>query len=259
MKKDNLTQELNTCYNKRAKQFNDLKKFLQENHEIVANFNKKTASDLVIKGSNAKEKLYFLLNDCLNAAGGNNLTRNGETMKQFLEALNKMPNTKQISFDDLCEIFDVKNDYTGKLLFAKLKSNYSNFKYKKAALFIKQLHYLQQTDERIFIIDQKLNIIRPIPFDAVIAFAITTILKLDEIPSSSQAEIFNNWASETLLEEAYILEDIWFWGYFSSTNKKKKREFEYNMAKVNMNIWDFPANLEKHKEKFELFKEIVET
>lgn len=258
MKSDKLKQELKECYIKRESEFKNLKKFLINNHEIVARFNKKSASDLVFKGSNAKEKLYFLLNDCLNAAGGNNLTRNGDTMTLFLEALNKLPSSKQITFENLCKIFDVENDYTGKLLFDKLKSNYTNFKYKKAALFIKQLHYLQQTDERIFISDQKLNIIRPIPFDAVIAFAIKTILKLDEIPSSSQAEIFNDWASETLLEEAYILEDIWFWGYFSSTNKKKKREFEYNIAKVNMNIWDFPANLEKHKEKIELFKEIVE-
>ncbi len=258
MKSDLLKLKLKNCYNKREIEFKHLKKFLINNHEIVARFNKKTASDLVIKGSNAKEKLYFLLNDCLNAAGGNNLTRNGETMKQFLEALNNLPSTKQITFDDLCDKFGVKNDYSGKLLFDKLKSNYSNFKYKKAALFIKQLHYLQQTDERIFISDQKLNIFRPIPFDAVIAFVIKTILKLNEIPSSSHAEIFNVWATETLQEEAYLLEDIWFWGYFTTTIKEKKREFGFNTAKVNMNIWDFPANLEKHKEKFELFRKIVE-
>lgn len=258
MKSDKLKQELKECYIKRETEFKYLKKFLINNHEIVARFNKKTASDLVFKGSNAKEKLYFLLNDCLNAAGGNNLTRNGDTMTLFLEALNKLPSSKQITIDNLCKIFDVENDYTGKLLFDKLKSNYKNFKYKKAALFIKQLYYLQQTDERIFISDQKLNIFRPIPFDAVIAFAITSILKLNEIPSSSNAEIFNEWASETLQEEAYLLEDIWFWGYFSTTSVEKKRVFDYNTAKVHMNIWDYPANLEKHKEKFDLFREIVE-
>lgn len=258
MKTNKLIKELESAYKIRSVEFNNLICFLKNNHLIVEIFNKKTVSDLVYKGRNAKERLYFLLNDCLNAAGGNNLTRNGDTMTLFLETLNKLPSSKQISFNDFCEIFDVENDYTGKSLFIKLKSNYSNFKYKKAALFIKQLHYLQQTDERIFISDQRLNIIRPIPFDSVIAFIITIILKLKEIPSSSHAEIFNDWASETLQEKAYILEDIWFWGYFSTTITKKKRKFEYNMAKVNMNIWDYPANLENHKEKFILFKEIVE-
>ena len=117
MKTNKLIKELDSTYKIRSVEFNNLISFLKYNHLIVEDFNKKTVSDLVYKGRNAKERLYFIFNDCLNAAGGNNLTRNGDTMTQFLEALNKLPSSKQISFDDFCEIFYVDNDYTGKSLF----------------------------------------------------------------------------------------------------------------------------------------------
>lgn len=259
MKTNKLIKELDSTYKIRSVEFNNLISFLKYNHIIVEDFNKKTVSDLVYKGRNAKERLYFLLNDCLNAAGGNSLTRNGSTMKHFILALNKLPNSKEISFANLCSIFDVKPDYTGQLLFDKLKSSYPNFKYKKAALFIKQLYYLQQTEERIFFSDPKLNIIRPIPFDAVIAFTIRNLLNLKEKMSSSEAEIFNKWALDNFKEKAYLLEDIWFWGFFNTTNSQSKREFKYNIDKVNMNIWDYPGNIEIHNDKFIQFIELVNT
>lgn len=238
------------CWNKQQtenrKLFNQIISFLKKNHEFTSEYLRKATKKTIPEKLKAKEKLYFIFIDCLRAAGGNNLTNNGESSENFIKILNKLGESRSINFKAFLSQFSDKPENTEQL-FNSL-TTFRNIGNKKAALFMKELFYCQSINSnRIFKDLKPQDINKPIPLDVIIADLVNKMLKLkNEINPSRDFLIFNDWAKGILLDDYYLLEDLWFWGYFGTkVEKGKGRIVDFNPAKYFTNPWFCPIN-DKH-------------
>jgi len=249
-------------YALRKKQFDKLIDFLKKETNYVKKLNKSNTISLFGHRKTAKEKLYFIFIDCLNASGGNNLTNSGKGSKTFLKVLNSLNNKKEIKFEEFCTA--LKCNVDSKELFQNISNNkFKNFGYKKAALFLKSIHFLQSTkDNKIFNDLSPNEIHRPIPLDIVISEIVSQIMRLkytDRI-KTNDAKQFNQWAEKKFIKEYYLLEDLWFWGYYTqSMAKNKYRTIEFNEAKLVTNLWFYPESEPNIKPKLEEFARLIKS
>jgi len=96
-------------YSKNKSKFTKLFKFLKKYHNIVDKFHQQALLKLFSNDMLCKHKLYFLFLDCINAAGGNNLSATGESTKKFYQFLKDLPNEKKINYTVFLEKFVPKN------------------------------------------------------------------------------------------------------------------------------------------------------
>lgn len=257
---------------RKGEKFEKCVAFLKRNKERVEDFHYQATKKLVCNLPSAKERLYFLFLDCINAAGGNNLTATANGTEKFVKILNHFGNEVTISFKDFLgetkEVLELKSEISEditKYFFEIISDgNIKNFKSKKAALFMHQIHTCQSYEELNIFSDLKPeNIYKPIPLDVVIAFMCSELLKLDEefrIDASKHFDIFNKWVRDNLEDDYYLLEDLWYWGYFFTKNNNENRNLEFNTAKYYTNAWFYPCSQEEIylKKKFDEFAKFFE-
>jgi hypothetical protein len=230
------------------------------------NFHYKATKILLSPHHSAREKLYFLFVNCLNAAGGRNLKFSAEGFRSLVPALEKLPTSQTIPVTDfysaIASTTQPKAITNSKTLFSCLcDGRFKNFRYKKAALFMKSLQCAQEHKElRIFSDIEPKDIHTPIPLDVIIGeiFSIIIGLPYKNRIQSGHAEEFNTWAVPKLDKNYYLIEDIWLWGYFGTTVGETKgyRTVEYNHGKFVTTEWMFPSG-DKLKQYTEEFCSIV--
>lgn len=218
--------------------------FLKANTDIVAQFHHQVTLKLLSNVPVAKHRLYFLFINCLNAAGGQELTLSAKASRKFLSIIDQFGEDSTISFQLFLKWIGADPLNSEGLFMALSSGNYKNFRSKKSALFMRQLRICQSNKElKIFYDLSTDDICQPIPLDVVIADLCTKLLQLDEDHRIKAGEKhfknFNDWAVETLgKSDNFLLEDLWYWGYFASTGKgNKPRIIGYNDDKYKTNQW----------------------
>ena len=83
-KKKDVEKEL-ALINENRNKFDYLKKFINENHELVTNYRKKCLSMLWCGAEDGKEKCRRILIDSLNAGGTGNLDEKAKTIKELFD------------------------------------------------------------------------------------------------------------------------------------------------------------------------------
>ncbi len=78
-------------YSSNESHFQKVIEFVRENADVKKGINRFFNSSLLTCQSNAKEKIRILYIDAISAAGGNNLTRNGKSCKEFYKKLKALP------------------------------------------------------------------------------------------------------------------------------------------------------------------------
>ncbi len=243
--------------------FNNLVSFLKTNHARVENFHLTSAYLELVMRKSAKEKIYFLFLGCLNAAGGDNLSATGEACQKMRDALIDLQDSPQIAFAAFIATLKSPNEINNsKELFDYLRGGaFRNMRYKKAALFMKSIYYAQlQMDIRIFFDLEPSNIYRPIPLDTIIGEIMSVILALpySKRISSGDAFDFEKFARDELGDDYYILEDIWFWGFFGTRIRKDNyRIIEYNEVKYLTDRTFFPKQDDVFEREVKEFCKIV--
>jgi hypothetical protein len=259
-------------FRKHKEKFSALVSFLETNHARVDNYHLTSIhSEFVIRKS-AKEKIYFAFLGCLNAAGGNNLTATGEACRKMRDVLQELPDSPEIKFATFTTRLDSpKQISSSKELFSYLsnadrhpndkKTAFKNMGYKKAALFMKSIYYAQrQNDIRFFSDLAPHEVHRPLPLDIVIGEIISMTLHLpyENRIGSGDAKEFEEFAREILDKEYYILEDLWYWGYFGTwVRKENYRIVKYNPVKYMTDRTFFPMEDGALEEKIDQFSRIV--
>lgn len=256
---DKETDFLQDHYNKYQMKFDEFIKFLKKHHQHVMDFHKKATGNLFKPDAPGKHKLYAIFVDCINAAGGNNLSTTGESCKKFYEIINNLPNDELLDFNLFKEEFNSENK-SPKGIFDKLVSDeYRNVKHKKAALFMRSIHIINNMifnkydgkDEDLYIpldvvISDLLNQLLHIPFDEKL-----------KIRPYNDFHLINKFSIEILDKEFMLIEDLWYWGFFNTRKiKSNYRKIEFNEDKFYSSRFVFPD--EKDKTKFEEFREQFE-
>ncbi len=251
--------KFNNLTKKNSVKFNELVSFLKTNNETVENFHSISIENLVIGCKSPYEKYYKVFLDSINASGGNNLTLIGKGCKTFLNLFEKPENDGKLNFNKFCIENNITNDFIEYFNYISSGSIVS-FREKKAALFMRDIYYLQK---QFLIFEDVKNIesiYRPIPVDVVISEILKTFFKFDDLMTLSQNQRFlliNDWANYHLKNDYYLIESIWFWGYFTTKNISNGREIGFNDDKYISNNWFFPdyTNIEK----FNQFVKIIST
>jgi hypothetical protein len=254
----------------------ELMSFLRENTGFVEEHRRISTIKLVGNITLGRDKLYFLFLDALNAGGGSSLKRNGEACTEMIKRLNTMASTPTVSFKEFYRtvvlgykkfVFDNNKKEISKHLFEGLRTQFVNFKFKKAALFMKELHDAQSYEAcRIFHDIEASEIYLPIPLDVVISEVISQVLGFEcediahRVVAPVDGQRFTEWAQRNLGEEYYLIEDLWFWGYFGLGRPEKKgyRKIGLNEAKFSTCPWAFPPTLGPIRGKVNEFRRILE-
>lgn len=246
------------------KQFDHCVAFLKQNTDTVSQFHHQSMLKLFSNIPSAKHRLYFVFVDCLNAAGGSNLTASAEGTREFLKVLNKFGDEPTISFAKFLELISAQPQNSIGLFEVLTSGRFKNFGKKKAALFIRQI-WICQKDESLKLFKDLSpdNIDKQIPLDIVIADLCSKLLHLrkeNKIDPSKHFDDFNIWARSTLNNDYFLFEDLWYWGYFTTTvDGEKERKVGVNDDKYTTNVWFYPEiendDFKKTLNKFcELFK-----
>lgn len=242
-------------------------KFLKKNNYIVENFNTESTINIVSGCKNPYEMFYKIFLDSINASGGNNLTRIAKGCRTFLKIFEKPEKNNKLNFsnyyyknniEDNIKI-NIENKYIK--FFEFISSGViDSFRKKKAALFMRGLYCLQKEYNIFEDIDNPELIYMPIPVDVVISEIICKLLKMNDIMDLSQEQkfnIINQWANNYFKNDYYLVESIWFWGYFTTRNGNDGRIIGFNDDKYITNNWFFPDY--KYIDKYKRFAEIIST
>jgi len=223
-------------YTSNESHFQKVIEFVRKNVDVKQGINRFFNSSLLTCQSNAKEKIRILYIHAISAAGGNNLTRNGKSCKEFYKKLQNLPEDHQIDLGDLFKCFGKKiKSYND--LFKYISRNNLNFGPKKTALFLNNIDWVQRNIEisqKIFR-EYDINVLElMIPVDNVIVRILNEILCPDKNEKLDQYKDFiniNNLFKEKLGPEFMLIEDLWFWGYFSTKGNGINRAIVFNNDK----------------------------
>ncbi|MCF8246488.1 MAG: hypothetical protein K9J37_10595 [Saprospiraceae bacterium] len=200
-------------------------------------------------------KIRSLYIDAINAAGGNNLGRNGKSCRFFLnEYLNRLPlNAATIDLYQFFHIFsDEVNDFDALFNFLVHDKGLINLGKKKTALFLRNIDWVQEfssESERLFTNYQIDKLDLRIPVDVVIVTLLNAILKIPSqnyLKPDRDFDLINSFAREILKEKFMQIEDLWFWGFFNLRNNEKVRDIGFNEEKYYASKFIFP-NVELEK------------
>ena len=219
-------------------------KFLKENHSYVEgsriDYYKNKIGD-----ENAKVKLRKIFIDSLNASGGNNLSSSGIACQNFYNLIEKMPNAKIIDFQNFINIFNENcnsniADIEDLYIFLANSPFFPNIRNKKAAIFIRNIFWLQETEKKIFnnlVIEPKSL---KIPVDIIIVTILNKVLKLTDqniLKADRDFNLINEFSYNIMGEDYMVIEDLWFWGFFNTKSIKlnetdrRERIIEFNSEK----------------------------
>jgi len=225
-------------YKSNEEKFLNVIKFISENRRF------KTKADAIInakaihnKGP-AKERIRIIFIDALSASGGANLTRNGEACKFFNHKINQLNDTLQVDLQTFYKCFDIKINSI-KDLFEYLWSSKEivNFRKKKSALFLYKLNSIQTDpylDQKIFTNYNIEELDLFIPVDVVITLVINRIFNVPDnllLDQYKDFDLINTFFKSVLPDKFLLIEDFWFWGYFTTKVIGIGRTFEFNHAK----------------------------
>ena len=223
-------------YKRNEKHFLKVIEFVKNNVDIKQNINRFFNSSLITCKSNAKEKIRILYIHAISATGGSNLTRNGKSCKSFFEKIDILGKEQQVDLKGFYNCFD--NQISSfEDLFKYISHNSLNFGPKKTALFLNNMDWVQNNideSQRIFK-DYNIDALDlMIPLDNVIVRILNEIICVNTTEKLDQYKDFltiNKFFKEKLGDEFMLIEDLWFWGYFSTKGNRKNRTIEFNEDK----------------------------
>ncbi|MCX6219605.1 MAG: hypothetical protein NTZ69_01290 [Bacteroidia bacterium] len=223
-------------YRRNEKHFLRIIEFVKNNKEVKQGIDRFFNSALLICKSNAKEKVRILYIQAISAAGGSNLTRNGKSCKEFSTKIDKLGDEQQIELKDFFRCFETEiNSFTD--LFKHISHNNLNFGPKKAALFLNKMDWVQRnidSGQQIFK-DYNIDVMDlMIPIDNVIIRILNEIICIncnEQLDQYRDFAIINQFFKEKLGSKFMLIEDLWFWGYFSTKGNGNNRIIEFNEDK----------------------------
>jgi hypothetical protein len=228
-------KQLTEIYLQNRTRFDFAIDFISSNKHLKTNVDISFNANVLINKESAKEKIRLLFIDTLNAAGGSNLTRNGKASRYFNSKIETLENSAQLKIKDFYECFDKSiNNIKDLYNYLRLSDNIVNFKEKKAALFIYKIHQLQtilEPDQKIFADYNVSQSDLVIPVDVVITLVLNKLLNLTQKPVLEQYKDFdliNDFFKSQLGDKFLLIEDFWFWGYFTTKGSGGARTFEFN-------------------------------
>jgi hypothetical protein len=249
MKKLDRVSQITNLFKKNKKKLKSVLLFLSTNHGFAESHILKYIRSHVSEQVLAKEKIMALFVNAMNAAGSRNLTRSGYSCKKFYSYINKLSDKKTISLNSLFLVFnDSITDVDG--LFYFLIENFTNFKHKKAALFLRDLHFLQKKSPKKAQLFFDYSIKQSdlfIPLDIVIC---TCLNKIFELPKKiwlksgkNDFYLINEYFKAQLGNSFMLIEDLWFWGYFNFVlDINKNRTVKFNEDKFFSDPYSYPNN-----------------
>ena len=220
--------------------------FLDKNKSFREDYTKKYCYNLLDEHKSSKENIMTVFINTINAAGGNNLTLTGRACKNFFNIIDKLPESKTVSFESFLSLFNAKNIIE---LFNSLSNNKEslpNFGKKKTALFIRDLDVLNKKLFSDYLIDKNDLII---PVDIVIEIMLNKILLLNEkkLSASRDFDLINDFFKGKLKDKFMLIEDLWFWGYFNLVKQDKSRKILFNEDKFYSDLFLYPSTTLKDK------------
>jgi hypothetical protein len=253
--------DIKSLFEKNSDRISKLCRFLRKNSKIKNHIYSIFNIIPLHSTESAKERIRLIYISAIEASGGRNLKLSGKSCKAFKEMLDKLPNTPQIKLQTFFEAFRFSRPITSfKDLFEFIVQEKSlcNIRGKKAAIFLRNLNWVQEnTKPKIF---KNHNIKQNdlmIPIDALIIFILNKFLKLGR-NKLDQYKDFNSLNEEfkSLLKDRFmIIEDLWFWGYFSNVVSHGNRKLKFNTDKFYTSPFLIPN--EKNKKLIEKFISFV--
>jgi hypothetical protein len=223
-------------FSKNEKHFSRLIEFVKNNKEIKQGIDLIFNSTILTCKFNAKEKIRILYIHAISAAGGSNLTRNGKSCKEFLSKIDILGEDQQVDLKYFFKCFENEIKSFAHL-FSHISHNNLNFREKKTALFLNKIDWVQRNidyNQRIFK-DYNIDIMDlMIPVDNVIVRILNEIICVNSVEKLDQSRdfmIINKFFKENLGNDFMLIEDLWFWGYFSTKGNGDNRIIEFNEDK----------------------------
>lgn len=216
-----------------------------ENKPLREQYNTKCIESFVANKETAKEIIYAIFINALKAGKESNLEVNGNGAKYFFSKLDNLPDTKLIDYRVFLNQFNCSNP---KELFSHLENKVKGMGDKKAALFMRDLDFCQRQNRPIFesYSEKAASKSLLIPVDSVIR-TIYDHLGLVQYDNLDYFNAINEHAKNEFGEKYMIIEDLWFWGYFSTKGSNNNREIIFNDAKFYTDTYFYPSTDFKNK------------
>lgn len=231
-------QQLEQAYSKHELRFAKTLDFIEAKKNLKERIDAVFNATIIINKESGKEKLRLLFIDTINAAGSSNLTRNGKACKFFYSKIDNLPDASQINIQDFYNSFSTHirtlHDF---YVYLHSSKKIINFGKKKAALFIYKIHRLQKilpTNQKIFIDYNCEELDLVIPVDIVITLVLNKLLRLrgtNVLKQYRDFDLINSFFKKKVGDRFMLLEDFWFWGYFTTKGKGNDRKFVFNEDK----------------------------
>ncbi|MBF4257923.1 hypothetical protein EAY27_20120 [Vibrio anguillarum] len=217
---------------------NQIVEFMEENKELREQYNTNCIKSFIATSNNAKEVIYSIFINSLKAGKESNLSSNGDGAKFFFDKLDSLPDSECLDYRDFIKHFGCSNP---KELFSLLEQRVTGMGAKKAALFMRDLDFCQRKARPIFTSynEKVASKSLVIPVDAVIR----TIYDRLGLVSYKEKDYFNSinaHAKQEFSDQFMIIEDLWFWGYFSTKGSENNREIIFNEAKFYTDSYIYP-------------------
>lgn len=245
-------KQLELVYQSRKGIIFQILEFIEKHKSTKDKINVIENAKALINNDTAKEKIRLIFIDCINAAGGNNLTRNGKAAKYFHSIIDKLSTHKQIEFKEFLNCFSNEiSNYSDLYEYLHKSKNLVNFGKKKAALFIYKLDWIQKnlsTDQIIFKNYKVSNTDLTIPLDIVIVIMLNKILGLKDkfrLDQYKDFDLINSFFKTKIGDKFILIEDLWFWGFFSTKGSGIDRIIEFNEDKFYTSVFLKPTKRNK--------------
>lgn len=230
---------------KLSSKLNQIAKFMVENKDFREQYNTNCIQSFIASRKNAKEVIYSIFVSSLKAGKESNLEKSGIGANYFFNKLDTLPDTTHLEYRYFLNHFGCSNP---KELFSQLEKKVTNMGEKKVALFMRDLDFCHRNVRSIFdsynekVVSKSLVI----PVDVVIR-TIYDRLGLVNYDNKGYFNLINEHAKQEFGEEFMIVEDLWFWGYFSTKGSENNREIVFNDAKFYTDSYIYPSSTLKDK------------
>ena len=119
--------EFNKLYELNKNEFLSILNFIKQNQSIKKNIELYFNSKLFLPETNSTTRLHNLFIDCINAAGGNNLTLTGKSCELFWKIISRLEQKKgKLDFDEFLSILSKQNQLNDRSLINQMKM-FKNF------------------------------------------------------------------------------------------------------------------------------------
>ena len=254
--------QLENIFQNNFEKFSNAINFISKNQHLKNKVDIIFNAKALINREPAKEKIRLIFIDALSAAGGSNLTRNGVACRNFNQKINQLPDSDQVNLKCFYTCFDQNiNNITGLYDYLHSSDEIVNFGKKKSALFIYKLNWLQTNlnpEQKIF---NKYNVNISdliIPVDIVITLLINKLLSIPDnllLDQYKDFDLINSFFKSKMGANFLLIEDFWFWGYFTTKGRDRERTFEFNDDKFDSSHFIKPT--EQNRQYFYDFLDIL--